>query len=216
MQSLIIVSNNKKEREDYAIQVCKKNKVNDFDLVIIEIDKTIGIEEIRNFQKKVFLKPLKGNVKAVLLKADQGLTIEAQNALLKVLEEPPLNTIIILTISNQDHLLPTVRSRCKIVELQQKMDFPEEEKAHYLNLSISLSSSSIARRLKLAQDLAKNKEEALIWLEKMILTIREKMIEDQNNCNCLNLLISLQETYKILSTTNVNPRLTLENLFLNL
>lgn len=221
MHSIVIVSRNKEQRDARALKICQENHIDKFDIGIIESTsssstvKSIGIEEIRSFQKKVFLKPFKSKIKAIILKINQNFTIEAQNALLKVLEEPPLNTIIILTVSNHDILLPTILSRCRIIELNQKIEISEEESAQYFNLLISLLSLGIGGRLKLAQDIGKNKEEATFWLEKMILAIRKKIIQDQVS-QCSRLLISFQDTHKVLSTTNANQRLAIENLFLNL
>src|SRR3989344_5694025 len=52
--------------------------------------------------------------------AYSDITLEAQNALLKILEEPPNNTIIIITTPKKELLLPTIISRCKVIVLQEK------------------------------------------------------------------------------------------------
>lgn len=256
MHSFLIVSKNKKNALDYVIGECKKNQIDKFDINILTFEKTIGIENIRNLQKQVILKPIKSKIKAVILDGSHGLTIEAQNALLKILEEPPANTIMYITIPSKDLMLPTILSRCKVIELKVKdPELSKEENTQYLNVLISLLSSGVGNRLKLAQDIAKNKDEAIPWLEKMIIVGREQMInyvyhpersrvrrgevegsthasknlkgsfapssdraQDDNYLvsQYLNILISLQKTYTVLKTTNVNPRFTLENLFLNI
>lgn len=81
---------------------------------------TLSIDAIRGIKQFLSLKlPAQHNAgihRAVLIKDAHTMRVEAQNALLKTLEEPPDDTIIILTTSRVDSLLPTIRSRA--VELQ--------------------------------------------------------------------------------------------------
>ncbi|MBI2189920.1 MAG: hypothetical protein HYU49_00055 [Candidatus Levybacteria bacterium] len=242
MQSLIISAKNQKLAEEYVQKICADYQIDRFDIYNAEEEKgTIGIEKIRNLQKKLFLKPIRSKVKAAVIKNAENLTLEAQNALLKSLEEPPDNTIVILTVSNKDLLVSTILSRCKIIELKEDdAQLPKNEISQYLDILISLRSYGIGERLKLTQDVGKTKEEALLWLEKMILITRGHLIETVekngsrfNDLNLpagkaghfskdgfsayqhLSLLISLQKSYVILKTTNANPRFTLETLLLN-
>lgn len=218
MQSFVISAKNQSAKEEYVKKICDDHHIDRFDIYALEQEKgTIGIEEVRNLQKKLFFKPLKSPTKAVVVKNAENLTIIAQNALLKSLEEPPENTIIILTVSNKDLLLPTILSRCKIVELKERdVQLSQNEFSQYLNLLISLRSCEVGERLKLAQDMGKTKEEALSFLETITLAIRKEIIEQPSLPQYLNLLKSFQKTHTILQTTNANPRFTLETLFLNL
>lgn len=229
MQTLLIVGS-KENTQKEASTICQKFKISDFDINTFSSEEnSIGIGEVKNLQKKLFLKPFQGETKALILENAEKLTHEAQNALLKTLEEPPSNTLIILIVQNKDLILPTILSRCKIIKFKERpLSLSENEKEEYSNKLESLLSAGVGDKLKLAQDLSKNKEEGILWLTKMILTIREYIVNslcyhDLNHDNkrepepkYLSLLTSFQKTYKILSTTNANPRLTLENLFLNL
>lgn len=78
---------------------------------------TISIDAIRELQKFLQLKTI-GNRplrRAVLIEHAQELTIEAQNAYLKLLEEPPADTIMVLTVSTPRALLPTIMSRVQSI-----------------------------------------------------------------------------------------------------
>ena len=66
------------------------------------------------------LKPFKGKTKVVVIQSYESITKEAQNALLKVLEEPPANTLIIILTLKKEFLLPTILSRCKIINLKEE------------------------------------------------------------------------------------------------
>lgn len=76
-------------------------------------DQAISIEDIRAAQKLMQLKVpgSKAIRRAIIAEQAQTMSNEAQNAFLKLLEEPPADTVIILTASSTEHLLPTIRSR---------------------------------------------------------------------------------------------------------
>ena len=78
--------------------------------------KNISIESIRNLKKFFELSShIIGGNKVILINNTESLTLNAANALLKILEEPPENSYIILTADNISSLLPTIVSRCVIV-----------------------------------------------------------------------------------------------------
>ena len=71
----------------------------------------ILIEDIRNMQNNIVVKPLYSHKKVYLIIDAEKMTVQAQNCLLKILEEPPQYAVIILTTSNYEALLSTIRSR---------------------------------------------------------------------------------------------------------
>ncbi|MCA9391856.1 hypothetical protein KC614_01460 [candidate division WWE3 bacterium] len=71
-----------------------------------------GIETVRQLKQWALLKPFQNEHKLVVIKSAEKFTVEAQNALLKLLEEPPDNTYIVLHTGNTSRLLPTLTSRC--------------------------------------------------------------------------------------------------------
>jgi DNA polymerase-3 subunit delta' len=77
--------------------------------------KEIGVERARDVKRFVQLKPLRDRFKLAVIDDAHMLTVAAQNALLKTLEEPPDRSCLILVANNPDALLPTVRSRCQRV-----------------------------------------------------------------------------------------------------
>ena len=85
-------------------------------------DRTLSIDEVRNLQRAVQLKTVghsSHTIRRVMLLEDAHyLTPEAQNALLKLLEEPPADTVLMLTTTNAASLLPTITSRAQRIALQ--------------------------------------------------------------------------------------------------
>ena len=222
MQSFLISSSDREEAFKKAASLCSKNKIDKIDIDSINFEKSVGIEDVRIIQKKIYLKPIKSETKAIILKACNGLTIEAQNALLKILEEPPNNTIILLLVETGSQILPTILSRCKNITIDDKREkFSEEEGNQIVKVLSSFSSSGAGKRLRLAQDFGKSREEAIAWLEKMIIIFRKNIIEEINKDtvfeqNKIKILQKMPDTYTIIKTTNINQRFALENLFLNL
>ncbi len=73
---------------------------------------SIKIDQIRELTKKVYEKPVVSNKKVYIINDSDCMTKEAQNSLLKTLEEPPEYVTIILIASNDNLFLPTIKSRC--------------------------------------------------------------------------------------------------------
>jgi len=80
--------------------------------------KNLGIDEIKELREDVALKPLEARYKVYLLREAEDLSEAAANALLKTLEEPPPNVVLLLTAADASLLLPTVVSRCQHLRLR--------------------------------------------------------------------------------------------------
>ncbi len=83
-----------------------------FVLAPIDDQSFLGIEQIRALHRFLMLQPALGTTRTALIDAADRLTDEAANALLKLLEEPPASTYLLLITSRPDALPGTVRSRC--------------------------------------------------------------------------------------------------------
>lgn len=216
MQSFLILAKEKNKASEYISNFLKEKGVGPIDTDLQAFEKAMGIEDVRSIRKSILLKPFRGKIKAVVMEAYEGITTEAQNALLKILEEPPANTLIIISISKKELLLPTILSRCKIIELKEKetptVNADVEKFNDILN---SIFNGTIATKLKIAQDVAKGTEDACVWLEKISIFVRSKLAENYNNFKYLELLRKLQQTYKNIKATNVSKRVALENFFLS-
>ena len=97
--------------------------------------KNVAVKIVRQFREDVFIRPNESDYKIYLFPQELGL--EGQNALLKILEEPPKYGIFLLLTDNPDKLLPTVRSRCTELKMQAlpedllrkqlRLDFPQAQ-----------------------------------------------------------------------------------------
>ena len=106
-----------------------ENLFNSPDYIEITPDgNSIKIAQIRKLQSDILVKPYK-SYKIYVIDEAQKMTVEAQNALLKTLEEPPKYAIIILITNNKESLLDTIKSRCEIIKFTP---IPLLEVADYL------------------------------------------------------------------------------------
>ena len=92
------------------------------DLITVEDPehKNVAVKIVRQMREDVFIRPNESDYKIYFL--PQELGIEGQNALLKILEEPPKYGVFILLTDNPEKLLPTVRSRCTELALRPLPD----------------------------------------------------------------------------------------------
>lgn len=80
--------------------------------------RSFHIEEIRNLKSGVYVKPNESDRRIYILAEAQNMTAQAQNALLKVLEEPPAGVMFLLTCDNRARLLDTILSRVAVIPLE--------------------------------------------------------------------------------------------------
>lgn len=103
---------------------------NNPDFILIEPEEnSIKIDQIREIQRKVVEKPIISKQKVYIIDNSDKMTTEAQNGLLKTLEEPPEYITIILIGSNENSFLSTIKSRCTILRFK---DIKQEEIEKYL------------------------------------------------------------------------------------
>lgn len=152
-----------------------------FILTVSTEETSIPIDEIRSLQQFLKLKvPVSdGSVinRVVIIKQAEKMRGEAQNALLKTLEEPPVGTMILLTTTNPDTLLSTITSRVQVIEIlpvsfNQAQDFYNKEfskeqmhKSYalsqglpaLLNSTLNNSSNSLVEQIELAKQILAEK-----------------------------------------------------------
>jgi len=221
MNSFIITGKNGEENRNEALKRCHERKIDQFDVSVAVSEKdSLGIETIKQLQEKVFLKPLRGADKAIIIPDAQTLTIPAQNALLKLLEEPPEHTYLFLLTDNLESLLGTIKSRCQIIKVaEQSATLSDTDLQERINEYNQLITQSIGNALKLAEKLAKDKDQAMNYLQGLIVTVRSQMLSkieagEATSVNTKNLTL-IQTTLTTLKQTNASTRLTLEHLFLS-
>ncbi|MFI3201362.1 MAG: DNA polymerase III subunit delta' C-terminal domain-containing protein [Eubacteriales bacterium] len=140
--------------------------------------KSIGVDDIRRqVNEDVYIKPYSSKYKIYMIADADKMTQEAQNAILKTLEEPPSYAIIILLVANTEMLLDTILSRCVMLRMQPVR---EDALRNYLlevvqipdyrvNLCIAFARGNLGRAKQLAEkeDFEQMRQEVVRLLKHM-------------------------------------------------
>ena len=234
MQSILIVGGNLEKRENKAHEI-EKLSITDIDTLIVNGENSIGIDKVRDLEKWASRKPHSSQYKKAIIHEAEKLTYSAQNALLKILEEPPANTLIVLTAPQETSLLSTIISRCKIIKLKPEIEIVLNKPliTQLLNYLITLLNSGVGERIKKAETLSKTQENALTFLDQLIFLLRDLLfkqyqissmqattsidnIPDFPNISDLPKILRKAQKTKFMIKKNVNLKLCLENFFLDL
>ena len=123
--------------------------------IINEVEeKSIKTEKIKEMVKSVYEKPIGTSKKIYIINDSQKMTKEAQNSLLKTLEEPPEYAIIILIVNNDNLLLNTIKSRCTKIKFnkltKKEVEIVLKQQYGYKDISdniLEISDGSITHAL---------------------------------------------------------------------
>lgn len=109
-----ILCENKDNRPcNNCISCVKFDNLNHPDLIVIdEKEETIKNDQIREMNRNILEKPIESNKKVYIINNSENMTQQAQNSLLKTLEEPPEHAVIILITKDDNRMLNTIKSRC--------------------------------------------------------------------------------------------------------
>ncbi len=130
----------------------------------------IKISSIRDVRREAAMSTLSGKMRFIIISRAEEMQADSANALLKTLEEPARKTIIILTTSQRDSLLPTIRSRCREIrfdlladaDIATALQHREGTSPEHAALIARLSHGSYAKALDLLQeDIASQRQDVV-------------------------------------------------------
>lgn len=178
---------------------------NNPDFMIVEPDgNSIKIEQIRILQKKIQEKPIISNNKVYIINDADKMTKEAQNCLLKTLEEPPKYATIILIGTNENAFLSTIKSRCMIIHFNKlsneeiKIYLKEQEGIQDIStIMLDMCDGSIGKAINL-----KDKQEEYQQVENIIQKLdKVDLVDTLKNSEVL--YKAKEEIFEILDYINV-------------
>src|SRR3989344_5019537 len=156
MQPKVIVSKNRQERDAKIWKILQESQIttNNPDLFILE-DEKITIAQVKQLIKHLSTKPFGQTAKSAVIFNGNNISPDAQNALLKILEEPPEESVILIGVDSETKLLPTILSRCKIINLASHLS------GGSVNFDLDeLISNSVGERFEIVEK-ASDKEKLL-------------------------------------------------------
>jgi len=195
MHSFLVIGENKKQVENKIEDIIKK-----YSLKRINFEGQ-KIEDIRQLNSFISLS-LKEKT-AIVIKDIEKSTNEALNAFLKTLEEPQENLFFLLTATSIQKILPTIVSRCQVVDVSQKRDI---ENSKELEKFLKLKSSEKL----IFFDKIRKREDAIVFIENLIFFLHQKIDENDPKIKTIGNIIEVaQETLNRLEKNgNVNLQLT--------
>ncbi|HBL51898.1 MAG: polymerase III, gamma/tau subunit protein [Microgenomates group bacterium GW2011_GWA2_39_19] len=219
MHAFLITGNNAEKRNEKIEELTKQFSASE--TIVLE---SYLIESVRALRKKLTFSSK--DIRAVIITNVHLLTLEAANAFLKTLEEPPSNTIIIMTAPNPDIVLETIVSRAQIIDLGNSTPLQDEVKATSLFDTLSMSTG---QRLCLLEEIGE-REKAIEFCTQQIMAARQYTIVDMQQrdkgtkgqsvkgnltiSQLLSLIEKIEQTRKDLES-NVNVKMALGDLLLN-
>lgn len=188
---------------------------------------SIGIEEVKDLQQSMRFKPFQEEVQVGIILNAQKLTHQAQNSMLKTLEDSSSSSIYILCVDNEKNLLPTIRSRGVILYPKREGSKKEEEKSILVdksdieNVMETFFDLSPIEQFNIIEEYSEDKENSLTFINAVEERLREKLELDIKNGNIdssqrnLEFLKVVEKSREKISS-NCNRKLTLEAMIMQL
>jgi len=234
--SIMIFGSNQEERQKKALYVIQNEFTDQFkkrvgewedlekypDVKLIEQQKdkkSIGISDVKEGIKYLQEKPFSEKIKFMIIPKGYLLTRDAQGALLKTLEESPKHAVTIILVKTINDLLDTVNSRCRKISAKEYtyQDKKEVNKKLSYNEILNMNKGEL---LDFAGEISKEEKEDIVeYLGRWLVEARNFMLNSQGSSSTFS---TAQNIKKILRTkndlerTNLNTRLALESLMLNI
>lgn len=209
--SYLITASEKLARE-LIINIINKLNISQSDIYILDHVGRIKIQDIRQLQQRISLKPYDSKYKIAYLPNSEDLTAESSNALLKTLEEPPFHSIIFLHIEKADSLLATIKSRCQTITINSPVVFDDNDLRLIHGEIEKIKKLNVKEKFSYADMILAQEDDSIINK----LTSWQYFLKRNNKINQFNLLKKIMKYSIILKTQNVNKKLLIENLLLNI
>lgn len=152
------------------------------DLFYFSPDKkaSMGVETVRDIKKSLFFMPNDGDRKVYIIDDAQKMTVQAQNALLKFIEEPPASVLFFIVADKKESLLPTVVSRTRIISLAPSdnadirrflMSESKKNGGEQIDEAINMAEGSPGKALKLlCRDFSRQRQLCLDFMPVLVST----------------------------------------------
>lgn len=221
MHAFLITGGDTKTRQAALEVLLAQNRVlvhNRVTLFLPQDAQTFGIADIREWQRQLALAPQgKGPVAGIIPEAHR-LTQEAQQALLKTLEEPPESALILLETATPFALLPTILSRVQIISEASPKPLEYAQTAAALTKA---QQGSVGEILRLADSLSPTRDDAAAFLEEATYVLQRLLVSQKgknvhlNRTDAARALRAALIARKQLAV-NATPKLVLDDFLLTI
>lgn len=170
----------------------------------IDGKKFLSVSQIRELRADAFVKAHSAACRVFIIEEAHRMNEQAQNALLKVLEEPPKNVVFILSVPSKTMLLDTIISRCVLLSL---LDAKSNDNTHkdtankFIDLLLSGSEYDM---LKLLSPLEKSRSDAQDFFAALSICVAKRLKNGSSHSRALDQLFDDTKYYLDLLATNIN------------
>lgn len=166
--------------------------------------KNLSVDQIRELRADAFVKAHSAEKRVFIIESAHRMNPQAQNALLKVLEEPPANVIFILLVPSKTMLLDTIISRCVLLSLiENNSDTNKYAEMATAFIDLLLSGSEYDM-IKLLTPLEKSRANAEEFFNTLALCVTDKLKQGSGFARVLDRLHDDTKYYLDLLKTNIN------------
>lgn len=173
------------------------------DIFLINDDEKVGVEQTKKIREHLTTKAYSAPIRGVVVVSAHKMSTDAQNSLLKTLEEPAEQTLILMGSKSEEDILPTVKSRCQIAYINNNTQASYEEIREKVE---SVLQKNLEERYKYVEKLDDKDQ----FLQDLITYYRKHLPDSPQNLNVMQELIQAE----IYRNANVNTRAILEYLML--
>lgn len=209
----LIISLDEKKINTYIASYIRDNAVLSYDVIhIIPKTQELGINEIRDISYFVFTKATSKRI--IVIHSFETASIEAQNAILKMLEEKTKENTFFLCAKNNRSILSTVQSRVSLVYLDKENAVLEKERIQKINTMFNeLQKKESYGFLQNDLTLTKTRDEAIILIDDLILFLRQKLLESKK-IDLIPIMNKAFQTKNNILLLNHSHQLALDNLLI--
>lgn len=211
------------EAKKFTECILEKKIENNPDCVFIETsEKSIKVDQIRDLQKNILVKPLSSSHKVYIIPQAEKLNVASQNCLLKILEEPPAYAVLILIAPSVYSVIGTVRSRVKNIKIKNSKEvFVRDEIRDILD---NLKYKNRVEVLKYYDFFDKNKDDITTILHEMLIYCNKRILDSKNQLSGTSFCdtITFARYISIIDKTekrigeNSNFAMTIDDMLLNM
>ena len=194
----------------------------DIHILKIEDKQSIGIEAVKDFQNEMVYKPFQEEKQFGIIFESEKLTHQAQNALLKTLEESEDSTVYLLCVNNEKNLLPTIRSRSKQIYIKREETLEDISSKEDIPVTTpEILEMNLVEQFAKIEEIGKDKNKSLELINNVEKYYKNKLKNEiiegniQGSKDIKNSLETISDCRTKINA-NCNRRMVLENLVINL
>ncbi len=159
LTSQLLVFSSRQSDPEIVVEHFGRKSATDPDVIILTDEKSIKIEHIRQLQQQLSTQPQTEQGRLVIICPAEKITRPAQQALLKLVEEPPPRTQIVLAANSKQGVLATIQSRCALVYFQNTPDISQKSVAEPSLIAQISALTTTKQKVEFIQLLPSKREE---------------------------------------------------------